>query len=98
MDSRIGAGLSGAAQVLRTAWALPPVRAVRSALQRLARAVGAVVATILAALVFALVFVPAGCVLRLAGRDPLARRREPGVASYRVPSRVAAPDHMRRPY
>lgn len=49
-------------------------------------------------LVFFLVFVPAGLVIRLLGKDPMKRRLDPETASYREPSHPAAPESMEKPY
>jgi hypothetical protein len=47
---------------------------------------------------FYLVFTPLGLVLRLFGRDPMARRRDPAQASYWEPCDVAGaqPERLRR--
>jgi MFS family permease len=42
--------------------------------------------------------VPMGLVMKLLGRDPLRRRFEPALESYRVASRGRAPASMEKPY
>ncbi|KAA6184049.1 sxtJ [Thiohalocapsa marina] len=49
-------------------------------------------------LVFFLVFVPAGLVMRLTRYDPMRRRPAPQRDSYREPSRPYTPDSMENPY
>jgi hypothetical protein len=49
-------------------------------------------------LVFFLVFMPVGLVMRLAKHDPMRRRLDATADSYRVPSRPAARDAVERPY
>jgi hypothetical protein len=65
-------------------------------------AVGAVLGwintRILMSIVFNLVVLPTGLVLRLMGRDPLHRRLDPGAESYRVPATADDPKHMERPF
>ena len=48
--------------------------------------------------VFFLVFLPAGLVMRVFGRDPLARRFDRSAASYRTPSRRPDRDSLQRPF
>ena len=65
-------------------------------------AVGAVLGwintRILMSIVFYLVVLPMGLVLRLMGRDPLRRRLDPAAESYRVPAAADDPKHMERPF
>jgi Kef-type K+ transport system membrane component KefB len=49
-------------------------------------------------LVFFLLFMPVGLVMRLVGNDPMQRRRQPDAKSYRVPSESTSPDSIERPY
>jgi O-antigen/teichoic acid export membrane protein len=53
---------------------------------------------LLMGLVFFARFLPMGMALRLAGKDPMRRRREPDAASYREPSEPKQPRAMERPY
>jgi len=62
-------------------------------------AAGFVNTRIIMLLMYTLLFVPAGMVMRLLGRDALARKLMPNaLASYRVPSTVRQRDHFERPY
>jgi hypothetical protein len=49
-------------------------------------------------LVFFLVVVPTGLIVRLRGKDSLQRRFEPGRASYRVASTKAPRENFERPF
>ena len=49
-------------------------------------------------LVFFLMFMPVGLVMRLFGNDPMQRRLQPDANSYRVPSETPSPDSIERPY
>ena len=49
-------------------------------------------------LVFILLFLPVGLMMRLAGHDPMKRRFEPNSPSYREPSRPATPESMKNPF
>ena len=45
-------------------------------------------------LVFCLVVLPVGLIMRAAGRDPMARKFDRSATSYRSASFQRAPDHM----
>ena len=64
----------------------------------LAHALGWVNTRVLLAVVYFLVFAPIALVLRIAGKDPLERRRDPGRATYWRTREPAEPDHLTRPY
>ena len=49
-------------------------------------------------IVFYLVFLPMGLIMRLFGYDPLHRQFEPGTESYRESSHQASPESMERPF
>jgi hypothetical protein len=49
-------------------------------------------------LVFFLLFLPIGLIMRLSGHDPMRRKLDPDADSYRVPSRPAARESVERPY
>ena len=53
---------------------------------------------IILSLVFFAVFLPYGVVLRLLGKDPMARRLDENIDSYRVHSNAASRDKMERPF
>jgi hypothetical protein len=65
---------------------------------RLGLALGWVNTRIIVTLVFAITIVPAGLMMRLFGRDRMARRLDPDCASYRVPSRQRPDKDMERPF
>lgn len=48
--------------------------------------------------VFYLVIFPIGIAMRLTGRDTMARRLDPGVESYRIPSAKPDKNKMERPF
>jgi len=49
-------------------------------------------------IIFYIIVLPTGLVMRAFGRDPMARGFEPGRESYRVPSRKAPARSMDRPF
>jgi len=49
-------------------------------------------------LVFFLILFPSGLLMRLLGKDPMARGVDDQVRSYRVASRDAPKDHMEKPF
>jgi hypothetical protein len=49
-------------------------------------------------LVFFIVFVPAGFIMRLFRHDPMRRHAAPEAISYRCPSETPAPDSLEKPY
>ena len=49
-------------------------------------------------LVYFLMFVPMGVLMRLFGKDPMQRRRQPKAASYRCPSTPAPIESLEKPY
>ena len=49
-------------------------------------------------LVYLLLFVPAGLLMRLLGTDPMQRRLDTKAETYRKPSQAAASDTLERPY
>lgn len=60
--------------------------------------VGGIMNRVILGLVFFLVMLPLGLVMRLGGSDPLARRFDPKATSYRVPSRVRPNSSMENPF
>ncbi len=65
---------------------------------RLGLALGWVNTRIVLSLIFFLLIVPVGLVMRLLGRDKLGRRFDPGLASYRVTSKERSAESMEKPY
>lgn len=53
---------------------------------------------IILGIVFYLVFLPAGLLLRLLGKDPMARKLDGSSRSYRISSERTEKDHVERPY
>jgi len=53
---------------------------------------------IILGIVFFLIITPAGFLMRLLGKDPMARKLDPGARSYRVPSKTPAKNDMEKPY
>jgi O-antigen/teichoic acid export membrane protein len=49
-------------------------------------------------LVFFLLFLPIGLIMRLAGKDPMHRKLDPEAETYRTPSRPLPPDSLDNPY
>jgi hypothetical protein len=65
---------------------------------RLGFALGWVNTRVILTLLFAISIVPVGLVMRLFGRDRMARKLDPGSPSYRVPSRRRPDKDMEHPY
>ena len=65
---------------------------------RLGLVLGWVNTRVILTLLFAISIVPVGLVMRLCGRDRMARKLEPGSTTYRVPSRQRADKDMEHPY
>lgn len=59
---------------------------------------GAIMNRIVLGLVFFLLITPLGAILRLAGRDPMARNFDPKLASYRVASHARPESSMEKPF
>lgn len=59
---------------------------------------GGIMNRVILGLVFFVVLLPLGLVMRLTGRDPLALRFEPGASTYRVASRVRPDSSMENPF
>jgi len=65
---------------------------------RVAMVIGNIVNAFILAIVFYIVITPMGLVMRLMGKDPMRRSLDKDVVSYRVISKVAAKNHVERPY
>ncbi len=61
-------------------------------------AINAVVSRVVLAVVFYLVVLPTGMILRLRGRDPMQRKLDKQAKSYRTVSRPAPRDQMQKPF
>lgn len=64
---------------------------------RFAELLGWINTRIILGLIFYLIFVPFGLLMRLV-RDPMRRSRDAGAASYRVPSQGPKPENMEKPF
>ena len=53
---------------------------------------------IILGLLFYAMILPAGLLMRLLGKDPMRRRFDAGVASYRVASKARPADHLEKPF
>ena len=53
---------------------------------------------IILGLMFYLIFFPAGIIMRVFGNDPMARKLDSSVKSYRIASEPIEKDHIERPY
>ncbi len=65
---------------------------------RLGAVLGWINTRIILALLFYVVILPAGALMRLFGRDPMARRFEPTRESYRIPSHKPPAQRLERPF
>ncbi len=93
--SWIGAG------VVVIGWALiapDSIRGLYTGWMRVAMIIGNVANSIILAIVFFLVITPMGIVMRMIGKDPMRRRLDKSVASYRVISKISGKNHIERPY
>ena len=75
--------------------ALSPVRASWVAIGNV---LGWVNTRLLLGLIFYLIILPSGLVLRLMGKDPMATGFDPDAATYRVLREAPGKEHMERPY
>ena len=57
-------------------------------------AMGWVTSRVLLSLAYFALFAPAGILMRLLGKDPMKRRFEPGLETYRIPRQVRSATHM----
>ncbi|MGA2409930.1 MAG: SxtJ family membrane protein [Candidatus Binataceae bacterium] len=65
---------------------------------RLGLALGWLNTSIILTLIYALLIVPIGWLMRLFGRDRMGRRYDPAAASYRIPSHQRPAKNMERPF
>jgi ABC-type uncharacterized transport system permease subunit len=82
-------------------WALiapDSMRGLYNGWMRVALAIGNVINTIILAIVYFIVITPMGVIMRLIGKDPMRRTLDGNVTSYRVISKIAAKNHVERPY
>ena len=65
---------------------------------RFAVILGWINSRIVLTILFFLVILPTGLLMRALGRSPVARKLDPNASTYRVPSRSRAPKSMERPF
>ncbi len=65
---------------------------------RVGMAVGAINSKIILGLVFYVIIVPAGYIMRMVKKDPMARTLRTDSSSYRVKSSTTLRDHLEKPY
>ena len=53
---------------------------------------------ILLTIIFYLIFMPVGLIMRLFGNDPMRRRLDPDAESYRILSKPIPPEKLERPF
>lgn len=85
---------------LLAAWGLihpPSLRPVYTCWMKFGLLLGRITTPIIMGIVFFLVIFPMGLVMRLGGKDPLARKLDPGASSYRVTGRDSG-SSMERPF
>ena len=88
-----------AAVIATLALACPPVLGPLNALWlKIGHVLGWINTRIILGVVYFLVFLPAGMLMRLSGRDPMHREFDASAASYRVPSEPAPSKQMERPF
>lgn len=71
---------------------------VHSAWIRLGHALGWINTRIILGLMFYTVFLVVAVLMRLLGKDPMSRKFDSKLDSYRVPSERRAPDHLEKPF
>jgi hypothetical protein len=74
------------------------LRPLYSAWMKFGMIAGAINTRIIMSIVFFVLVTPIAWVMRVLGRDPLARRLEPEANSYRVPSEMQNKEQMEKPY
>ena len=53
---------------------------------------------IILGIMFYAIFFPAGMLMRLVAKDPMARKLDNGAKTYRIPSQTLEKNHIERPY
>ena len=89
----VGGALITVAIILPTG--LKPIYAIW---MRIGLVLGWINTRIILALVFYLLFFPVSLILRVLGKDPMARKFEPSQMSYRVVRENTEREHMEKPY
>jgi hypothetical protein len=65
---------------------------------RLALVLAWINSRVILGIAFFLILIPIGVVFKILKRDPMARRFEPGLESYRTPKQSRDPGHYRKPF
>jgi len=65
---------------------------------KLGHVLGWVNSRIILGIMFYVIIIPVGFVMRLTGRDPMARKLDPTAGSYRVKSEQPSKNHLERPF
>jgi len=81
----LGLFLAGVAVFLVDKLSQKPTKALYLCLMAISFPIGTVVAFVLLAVVYYLIFTPVGLLLRLLGRDPLNRKFDPDASTYWIP-------------
>ena len=76
----------------------PMLRPVRAVFTAIGHVLGWINSKIMLALIFYFVVAPMGLVMRLFGRDPMARKSNPASSTYRVASVRRPREHMEKPF
>jgi hypothetical protein len=82
-------------------WALAApatLRAFYRLWMRLALLLNRITTPVVMAAVYFLVITPLAFIMRIAGRDPMARRFDTSAKSYRIPIKKRSKEHMERPF
>ncbi len=76
----------------------PTVRPFYRLWMRFGLLMNAIISRVVLGIVFYLIVLPFGMILRIRGSDPLKRQWDPAAVSYRVVSDVQQPSQMERPF
>jgi hypothetical protein len=60
--------------------------------------IGKVVNRIILGFVFFVIIFPMGIVMRLIGRDPMLRKLDKNIRTYRIPSKATTPNNLEKPF
>lgn len=82
------------ASVFRPLWLTPMYRAWMA----MAHVLNWIMTRLLLGLVFYVVIWPLGCIMKITGKDPMARKWDKTLASYRVTSAPSNKEDMERPF
>jgi membrane-associated phospholipid phosphatase len=89
---------AGALLVIAALLAPNALRRILEASARVGLLLNRFITLLIAATMFLLVITPAGWIMRIAGKDPMARRFDRDAPSYRVPSTKRDAGSMERPF